>query len=269
VLWKAGFHAVGDERWRNWVEAAIDRATGVIVDVTAATESVRWELETALRAGPEKVLVLYDGHRPGGLPATTAAFDGAPGLPREAAAFIARWASDLMRTASQAEVKPRPSRVRRQFPSLISLPPAATVAGIVFATAIPAGLTYMKKSKNSEAHEHLKKIAEGAKSYYLESGALPASVATTPSLGSCCEGGGKCAPDLAMWDQPTWRALGFSMDDPHYYRYEFQSDGDRFTARAIGDLDCDSNFATFRIYGQVDSQGIVDVESETPSDPLE
>lgn len=35
----------------------------------------------------------------------------------------------------------------------------------------------------------------------------------------------------------------FSLDDPHYYSYGYtvSSDGQRFTARANGDVDCDGS----------------------------
>ena len=42
------------------------------------------------------------------------------------------------------------------------------------------------------------------------------------------------------------------MDDPHYYQYEFIASGSEFTARAIGNLDCDADFSTFGMIGRVD-----------------
>src|SRR5688500_8890032 len=51
---------------------------------------------------------------------------------------------------------------------------------------------------------------------------------------------------MDSWDTATWEKLHFVMRDAHYYRYEYQSAGDTadggtatFTARALGDLDCD------------------------------
>ncbi len=57
---------------------------------------------------------------------------------------------------------------------------------------------------------------------------------------------GRCLPSQAQWQDPTWVGLGFSMDDPHYYQYEFISSGSEFTARAIGNLDCDADFSSLR-----------------------
>ena len=60
-------------------------------------------------------------------------------------------------------------------------------------------------------------------------------------------------PSQAQWQDPTWVGLGFSLDDPHYYQYEFISNANEFTARAIGNLDCDADFSTFGMIGRVDS----------------
>ena len=47
------------------------------------------------------------------------------------------------------------------------------------------------------------------------------------------------------------------MSDPHYYSYEYVSEGTgtsaRFTARAVGDLDCDGVLSTFERVGAVDA----------------
>jgi len=49
------------------------------------------------------------------------------------------------------------------------------------------------------------------------------------------------------------------MDDPHYFRYAFDSSGTsttaKFTARAHADLDCDGVFSTFIKTGEVLFQG--------------
>jgi hypothetical protein len=49
------------------------------------------------------------------------------------------------------------------------------------------------------------------------------------------------------------------MDDPHYYRYEYEvaADGRSFSARALGDLDCDGVYSTFEMVGDVAPDGTV------------
>ncbi|HEU5058863.1 MAG TPA: hypothetical protein VFU21_20155, partial [Kofleriaceae bacterium] len=131
------------------------------------------------------------------------------------------------------------------------------LTGVLAAVSIPAFMKYMKKSKTSEARELLRRMYDGARAYWMEqtgSPRLPApSAGPTPPLGTCCQQGGKCQPDLALWAGEPWRSLKFSMDDPHYYSYEYKvaPDGKGFTVRAYGDLDCDGQYSTFSLYGEV------------------
>tara|TARA_R110002096_G_scaffold350395_1_gene543426 strand:+ start:1948 stop:3369 length:1422 start_codon:yes stop_codon:yes gene_type:complete len=140
--------------------------------------------------------------------------------------------------------------------------------GVLSAVAIPAFTKYTKKSKTSEGIQFIKKMSDGARTYYatpdFASTSLtpsqtkkhfPASVGPTPPLGTCCSMGGKCIPDADTWEHPTWKALDFAMRDPHYYSYEFKTevkDGvTSYTALAYGDLDCDGVYSTFSHYGVV------------------
>lgn len=143
--------------------------------------------------------------------------------------------------------------------------PAVAAIGVAAAVAIPAFIKYTKKSKTSEARALVKKMYDGGRAYYLTPTVArvsmdpvpphfpPGSTAMTPPLGTCCAQGGKCAPDASLWDHPTWTALQFSVDDPHYYSYQYQVEpgGQVFTVRAVGDLDCDGDYATFEMYGVV------------------
>ena len=95
-------------------------------------------------------------------------------------------------------------------------------------------------------------------------GEFPATpaVSTAPALTACCAAAGKkCAPAPALWTDPSWQALKFSMDDPHYYAYTYLSSGtdltSAFTARANGDLDCDTTYSTFEMVGSIQADGTV------------
>jgi hypothetical protein len=120
---------------------------------------------------------------------------------------------------------------------------------------------YMKKSKAIEPKINLNQIVRAAKMYYFDehvgaSGEMvaqqfPPSAPLTPATECCRQPEGKCAPDPSLWTGPTWEALGFAVDAPHYYAYEIVSSGTgptaTFTARAIGNLDCDGTQATFEV----------------------
>ena len=166
------------------------------------------------------------------------------------------------------------SRMVKGF-TLIELMIVVAIIGVLAAVAIPAFMKYIRKSKTTEAVEGIKKIYDGARSYYLEESNARASITPipkqfprgagmTPAAGNCCGGtaGDKCAPEPTQWKTPEWSALKFSMDDPHYYAYQYDwnsatGNASKFTARAQGDLDCDGTPSTFEMVGAVDSVGNV------------
>ena len=168
--------------------------------------------------------------------------------------------------------------------SLIELMVVVAIVGILAAVAVPAFMRYIAKSKTTEARQHLEKIYNGARVYFLDQNStegqiqpippqFPASYGPTPVVSCCAAAGGKCEPLSADWDVPTWRSIGFSMDDPHYYQYRFVSSGigsdAEFTAMAIGNLDCDAVQSTFRMYGEVGPEGIAGSANVSRTDELE
>ena len=126
--------------------------------------------------------------------------------------------------------------------------------GVTAAVAVPAFMKYIKKSKTSEARMFVRRISDSARELQAQAGAFPAaSTPITPPLGACCSQAEKCVPDPTLWQHPTWVALEFSIEDPHYYSYQYEvgADGKSFTARAFGDLDCDGDYSTFKMHNEM------------------
>ncbi len=157
----------------------------------------------------------------------------------------AKWASHQVKALLERIKTRREGEFLKMDVVLPNSGVAASVIGIAAAVAIPAFMKYTKKSKTSEARELLGVLQSSANRYVIENGKPPPPVGPTPPKGACCKSGEKCAPNPALWKEPGWEALMFSVDDPHFYSYEVRSDGTSFTVLAYGDLDCDGNYSTF------------------------
>jgi type IV pilus assembly protein PilA len=162
--------------------------------------------------------------------------------------------------------------------TLIELMIVVAIIGILAAVAIPAFMKYIKKSKTAEATQQVKKLSDGARTYYLEdrvqqgtgiaiakqfpagAGATDTGVGgPTPAANSCCGNpSDKCPVVVTDWNVEPWTSLKFGMTDPHYYWYTFDAAGNtaaaQYTARANGDLDCDTTNSTFEMYGTVSAE---------------
>jgi hypothetical protein len=134
--------------------------------------------------------------------------------------------------------------------------PTATI-GMLAAVAIPTFMDYMKKSKVSEASLQLNKLGKNLKVTYITDNAFPkGSVRLTPAK-SCCEGPNHKCDDPQAWKHPIWQALDFQIDEPHLYRYGYESNGKTFMVRAVTDLDCDGIEVAYVMTGTADAKGNV------------
>jgi type IV pilus assembly protein PilA len=152
---------------------------------------------------------------------------------------------------------------------LIELMIVVAIIGILASVAIPAFVKNARKAKTTEATVGLQRMYTGSRSYVLEETVrraqvdpippqFPESAALTPAATCCASPGRKCTANPALWTNLTWQAVRFDMADPHYYQYEYQSTGtagagagSRFTARAMGDLDCDGILSTYEMVGEL------------------
>ena len=152
--------------------------------------------------------------------------------------------------------------------TLIELMIVVAIIGILAAVAIPAFMKYIRRSKTSEATMNLRKLFDSSASYFSREHAsrtgkiydrqFPFSVDLTPGDGFCGDNlAEKWKPLKTYWTNDTWQALNYAISDPHYYSYQYVSTGkdedSMFTARAIGDLNCNTTFSTFERVGRSDA----------------
>lgn len=124
------------------------------------------------------------------------------------------------------------------------------------------------ESHSDEAMDSLRRMYEGAAAYYAELAGMPGVIPQVPTAsgGFHPDQGSQCGnPEdkfqiyPGMWDWHPWTDLMFSIDEPFYFSVEFRSYGPiptAFTARASGDLDCDSSYSLFEVYGVVGADGL-------------
>ena len=148
--------------------------------------------------------------------------------------------------------------------TLIELMIVVAILGILAAVAIPAFLKYIKRSKTTEATMNVRKLYDSSVTYFAGEHTSPAgaiiqaqfsaTTATLPTLAAI--GDVKITTLPSSWDaDDTWNSLQFSVSDPSYFAYQYDSAGvtndSKFTATAFGDLDGDQRYSTFTRVGSV------------------
>ncbi len=122
---------------------------------------------------------------------------------------------------------------RRSGFTLIELMIAVAIIGILASIAIPSFVRYIRTSETVEAVMSLRRMYDGAVTYYLADHAnaagvlanqrFPGNAGPTPVAG--IPRGVRVNVPLAEWKSPAWLALDFAVDDAVRYQYSFQDNG--------------------------------------------
>lgn len=151
--------------------------------------------------------------------------------------------------------------------TLIELMIVVAILGILAAIAIPAFVTYVRRSKTAEASEQLKALFNGASVYYSKERVATAGLAATMNTNCTVEAFAstnapnaqkKLFPAADLAKDKAFYQLGFNPQNV-YYQYHILGSSDecnlaaapagtkveRYTFRARGDLDGDSEYSVF------------------------
>lgn len=156
---------------------------------------------------------------------------------------------------------------------------ATALMGLFAALAVPAFERYEERARGSDVEAELTRMARGAVAYYHTPKFDQTGAAVSPQFPGggvtlsapeewhtlvCPEGRPSTyTPVPEQFDHPVFKALGFSPTAPARHQFQFVAEGTgtdaRFTARAVGDLDCDGVYSTFEKTGRVNADGIVEL----------
>ncbi|HEY1554473.1 MAG TPA: hypothetical protein VGF94_06530 [Kofleriaceae bacterium] len=124
------------------------------------------------------------------------------------------------------------------------------VALCAIATCPVAKRSCTAKQRSREADQLLDYLGDRVAAAVGQTGKVPPLPAGPTPATSCCDQGGTCSPDAALWDAPGWRALAFTIDGEFRYAYEYVPDpgGASAVIRARGDLECDGHASTVELH---------------------
>jgi hypothetical protein len=144
-----------------------------------------------------------------------------------------------------------------------------TVIGGLVTLGVAGTEIYLRHSKTAEAGRNLGSIELGSKMAF-EAEYDQSGNGTGPFVHTFCESAKKPVPlkvpkgvkiaASSEYSAPTWLCLKFSINEPQFYQYDYQSNSKtavdaRYTATAHGDLDGDGETSTFELIGRGTSTG--------------
>lgn len=161
--------------------------------------------------------------------------------------------------------------------TLVELMIVVAIIGLLASIAVPAFSRYVKKSRTVEAAAQLNRMWLGSVSYYqadhmqqVVSGATslprqfpgPSSEPIGGGGADCCgQVGDKCPGGDPGFEGPVWLALNFSLSEPFGFMPSYTSAATgaaaTFTARSVGNQDCDGVRSSFTRRGGINGGGDV------------
>ena len=152
---------------------------------------------------------------------------------------------------------------RKKLLSLIEFGIVAVVLLVLVLLVVPSLMRTIKERRASEATENVRVLFNLASAYYEkaveENGGENYDVRFPESMDAPHPVDvGKKAQSTSDWHMvPAFRDLGFEVLEPHFYQYQFTSEGEgdgaRFVISAFGDLDGDGQKSRFQMEGYIEN----------------
>jgi type IV pilus assembly protein PilA len=140
------------------------------------------------------------------------------------------------------------------------------IVGVIAALATVGLSGYMRHAKTAEATRSLGMIETASRQQY----ARPTMLTDEKFVHTFCPTGPLTPPavpkarkikiDPALWADPSWKCLMFTLPDPQFYSYRYVSNGldgtsALYSASAYGDLDGDGMTSTYQLTGKGAANG--------------
>lgn len=137
----------------------------------------------------------------------------------------------------------------------------ALVLAILATSAVsmlPRLIRAQRRARSVEAAENLQRIY-AAECEYREFSAERAETAgfvAAPPTPALPPSGQRYPANLNAWTRsPAWSALGFALEQPHFFQYAVEASPTGFTAHAVGDLDDNGQHKHYSRAGRLDAEG--------------
>ncbi len=166
--------------------------------------------------------------------------------------------------------------------TLVELMIVVAIIGVLAALAIYGVRKYVLNAKTAEARTAVGRIAKDATTAFakpkMAGTILDLKASSEASVAMCGSAdavptstdsikGKKYQSSPSEWGGSQgagWQCLGFSMDEPQFYQYDYNASGtnqkgDTFTAVAVGDLDGDGNTSQFSLNGEIKESSTKDL----------
>jgi type IV pilus assembly protein PilA len=173
--------------------------------------------------------------------------------------------------------------LKRGF-TLVELMIVVAIVGILAALAVYGVSRYVKNAKTAEARDALGRMGKDAVGAFQRetmagsvlalggsAAVIHALCASAPPVPGDVPKAAKYQSKPSEWLESNWACLRFSMNEPQYFQYEYQSpggdsNGTIFTCIAKGDLDGDgADYSQFQMNGSIQMDGNKKVASLAPA----